>query len=146
MGLVKLLSRIFRPKWNGTPEMFLAVVMEMQLRNDGEYNEGALLQWGEMLQKIMRVKLTPYRDFADLLSRGKPDLSVIEKLKEGESKVQGRRDLKQAIYGQDADLGDDDVLKSDAEGAVFARKMIRDMSQHVRFSEEEQRKIDDFDN
>jgi len=145
MGLVNLLSRIFRPKWNGTPEMFLAVVMEMQLRNDGEYNERALPQWGEMLQKVMRVKLHPYSDFADLADRGTPDFSIVEKLKEGERKVHERRDLKQGIYGPNADLGDDDVLKSNAEGAVFARKMIKDMSQHVRFSDEEQRKIDEFD-
>ena len=144
MGLKKLLGRLLRPKWNGTPEMFLAVVMEMQLRNDGEYNERALLQWGEMLQKIMRVKLHPYQDFADLAKRGAPDHSIVEKLKQGEQEVHRRRDLKQAIYGPEADLGDDDVLKSNAAGAIFARKMIRDMSQHVRFSEEEQRKIDEF--
>jgi len=41
-------------------------------------------------------------------------------------------------------LGDEDVLKSDAEGAVFARQVIKAMSEHVRFSEEEQRKIDEF--
>jgi hypothetical protein len=135
MGLKKLLGRLLRPKWNGTPEMFLAVVMEMQLRNDGEYNERALLQWGEMLQKIMRVKLHPYQDFADLAERGAPDHSIVEKLKQGEQEVHRRRDLKQAIYGPEADLGDDDVLKSNAAGAIFARKMIKDMSQHVRFSE-----------
>jgi len=147
MGLLKRLTHIFkfRPGWNGTPEMFLALVMEMAFRNNPEFSVKELLQWGDVMQKVMRVDLKPYRDFAHLVARGKPDLSIVEKLKKGEQEVQQRRDLKQAIYGPGTDLGDDDVLKSNSDGAVFARKMIRDMSAHVRFSEEEQRKIDEFD-
>jgi len=147
MGLVSLLSRIFKfnPKWNGTPEMFLAVVMEMQSRNNKEYSLRELLQWGEIIQKIIRVDLSPYRDFADLVARGAPDHSVVEKLRAGEKEVHHRRELKQAIYGPDADLGDDDVLKSGSPGAIFARKMVKNMAEHVHFSDEEQRKIDEFD-
>jgi hypothetical protein len=58
--------------------------------------------------------------------------------------LEQRRDLKQAIYGQNADLGNDDVMKSKEEGAVFARKMVKDLSQHVRFSDEEQQKLDEL--
>ena len=147
MGLVKLISRVFkfRPKWNGTPEMFLAVVTEMASRNNPDYSLKELLQWGDVMQKIMKVNLKPYRDFADLVARGTPDVAIVEKLKQGERETHQRRELKQAIYGPEADLGDDDLLKSDAAGAVFVRKMIKSMSEHVRFSEEEQRKIDEFD-
>ena len=65
-------------------------------------------------------------------------------LKKGEQEVHQRRDLKKAIYGPDADLGDDDVPKSPSEGAVFARDMIKAMSAHVRFSDYDQREIDRF--
>ena len=145
MGLVKLLSRIFRPKWTGTPEMFLAVVMEMSLRNNPDYSTRELAQLGEIMQKLVRIDLGPYQDFADLAERGVPDESIVENMKKNEREVHQRRDLKQAIYGADADLGDDDVLKSNSQGAVFARKMVKNMSAYVRFPEEEQRKIDDFD-
>lgn len=145
MGLVKLLSRIIRPKWNGTPEMFLAVVMELSSRNNPGYSTRELLQLGEVMQKLVRIDLSPYQDFADLVERGVPDESIVESLKKNEMEVHQRRDLKQAIYGPDADLGDDDVLKSDSEGARFARKMVKNMSAYVEFPEEEQRKIEGFD-
>jgi len=145
MGLMKLLARLFRPKWTGTPEMFLAVVMEMSLRNNPDYSTRELLQLGEIMQKLVRIDLSPYQDFADLAERGIPDESIVENLKKNEMEVHQRRDLKQAIYGPDADLGDDDVLKSNSEGAVFARKMVKNMSAYVRFPAEEQRKINDFE-
>jgi hypothetical protein len=58
--------------------------------------------------------------------------------------VHHRRDLKKAIYGENADLGDDDVMKSNSEGAVFARNFVKDMSKYVQLSEEEQKKLDDL--
>jgi hypothetical protein len=147
MGLATLLSRLFtfRPKWQGSPEMFLAVVMEMMSRSDPDYSQSELLQLGGLMQKLIKIDLRPYRDFADLAERGRPDHSIVEKLKKSEREVHQRRDLKQAIYGPDADLGDDDVLKSNSEGAVFARKMVKNMAQYMQFPEEEQRKIDEFD-
>jgi hypothetical protein len=39
--------------------------------------------------------------------------------------LENRRDLKQAIYGPDADLGKDDLMKSVDQGAIFARNMIK---------------------
>lgn len=138
----KLLARLLRPKWMGTPEMFLAVVMEMSLRNNPDYSTRELVQLGEIMQKLVRIDLKPYKNFADLVERGVPDESIVENLKRHEKEVHQRRDLKQAIYGPDADLGDDDVLKSDSEGAVFARKMVKNMSEYVSFPESEQDKID----
>ncbi|MGZ3943340.1 MAG: hypothetical protein ACXVJB_00285 [Mucilaginibacter sp.] len=145
MGFKQWMAMLLRPKWMGTPEMFLAVVMEMSLRNNPDYSTRELLQLGEVMQKMVRINLKPYKNFADLLERGIPDESIVENLKKNEMEVHQRRDLKQAIYGPDADLGDDDVLKSDSEGARFARKMVKNMSAYVEFPEEEQRKIDDFD-
>lgn len=67
---------------------------------------------------------------------------MVEKVDEKVKEINQRKDLKQAIYGPHVDLGDDDVMKSNDEGAVFARKMVKDLSQHVRFLDEEQRKLD----
>lgn len=145
MGLLSILKRLIpKPRWNGTPEMFLAMVMEMQAQNNKEYSVHEVLQWGEVMQKMIRVKLDPYKDFADLLVRGVPDFSMVEKLRGKLDDVNNRRDLKKAIYGENADLGDDDVMKSNSEGAVFARNFVKDMSKYVQFSEDEQKKLDDL--
>jgi hypothetical protein len=69
---------------------------------------------------------------------------MVEKVNGNVKEIEQRRDLKQAIYGPNADLGDDDVMKSNDLGAVFARNMVKDLSEHVRFSEEEQRKLDEL--
>jgi hypothetical protein len=59
--------------------------------------------------------------------------------------IHGRVQLKKAIYGEHVDPGDDDVMKSKDDGAVFARRFVKDMSKYVDFSEEEQKKIDKID-
>jgi hypothetical protein len=96
------------------------------------------------MQKVMKVNLQPYRDFKDLAENGTPDDTLVEKVDNKVKEINQRKDLKQAIYGPDVDLGKDDVMKSNDEGAVFARKMVKDLSQHVRFSDEEQRKLDEL--
>jgi hypothetical protein len=136
MGLLNLLKRLIpKPRFNGTPEMFLALVMEMQVQNNKKYSRQEVLQWGEVMQKMIRVKLDPYQDFADLMDKGVPDFTMVEKMKRKLKKVHQRRDLKQAIYGENADLGDDDVMKSNSKSAVFARNFVKEMSKHVQFSE-----------
>ncbi|MEO6523785.1 MAG: hypothetical protein ABIN91_19030 [Mucilaginibacter sp.] len=90
------------------------------------------------------MKLDPYKDFSDLVARGIPDFSMVEKMRGKLEELHQRRDLKQAIYGEHADLGDDDVMKSDSEGAVFARNFVKDMSKYVQFFEEEQKKLDEL--
>src|ERR1700761_4042490 len=109
MGLAKLFSRLFRPRWQGTPEMFLAVVTEMAFRNNPEYASRELIQLGRIMQQVVKVNLAPYKDFADLVERAVPDESIIDQLKQSERELHQRRDLKQAIYSEKADLGDDDV-------------------------------------
>ncbi|OKS88718.1 hypothetical protein RG47T_4196 [Mucilaginibacter polytrichastri] len=37
-----------------------------------------MLQWGEVMQKVIKVNLSPYQDFADLLQNGKPDFSMVD--------------------------------------------------------------------
>jgi hypothetical protein len=96
------------------------------------------------MQKVMKVNLQPYQDFRDLTENGTPDSSMVEKVDGRVKELEQRRDLKQAIYGPNADLGDDDVMKSNDPGAVFARSMVKDLSEHVRFSDEEQKKLDDL--
>jgi hypothetical protein len=54
--------------------MFLAMVMEMQSRNNKEFSVREVLQWGEVMQKVIKVNLAPYKDFADLVQNGEPEL------------------------------------------------------------------------
>jgi hypothetical protein len=146
MGLLNFLMKLFKfkPGWNGTPEMFLAMVMEMQSRNNKEFSVHEVLQWGEVMQKVIKVNLAPYKDFADLMQNGEPDFSMVEKLRGKLDEVNQRRDLKKAIYGENVDLGDDDVINSDSEGAVFARNMVKDLSKYVKFPNDDQKTIDKF--
>ncbi len=144
MGLVNFLLKLFRikPGFNGTPEMFLAMVMEFQSRNNKEFVVQEVLQWGEVMQKMMKVDLTPYTSFADLVQNGVPDCTMIEKVRGKIDEIHGRVELKKAIYGDNVDLGDDDVMKSEDEGAVFARKFVKDMSKYVEFPKEEKKNLD----
>jgi hypothetical protein len=147
MGLLTFLLKLFRikPGFNGTPEMFLAMVMEFQSRNNKEFVVHEVLQWGEVMQKMMKVDLSPYASFADLMQNGVPDYTMVENVREKFDEIHGRVELKKAIYGENADLGDDDVMKSKAEGAVFARKFVKDLSKYVNFPEKERKKIDQMD-
>jgi hypothetical protein len=120
------------------------MVQYMAKKNNPEYSKEELLQWGEVMQKVMKVNLQPYQDFKDLAENGTPDHSMVDKVDGKVKELEQRRDLKQAIYGPNADLGDDDVMKSNDPGAVFARNMVKDLSQHVSFSEEEQQKLKDL--
>jgi hypothetical protein len=67
---------------------------------------------------------------------------MVEKVRGKFDEIHGRVELKKAIYGENVDLGDDDVMKSNEEGAVFARRFVKDLSKYVDFPEEEQKKID----
>lgn len=136
MGIFK---RIFsgKPRFHGTPEMYLAMIMEMQAMNNNAYSLREVLQLGEIMQKVIRVDLTPYADFTDLLARGTPDFSQIKPLREQMQAHNARVDLKKAIYGERADLGDDDVMKSDAPGARFARKLVNDLGNYIEFKGED---------
>ena len=131
-------------KFGGTPEQYLAMVQYMAKKNNPDYSIEELLQWGEVMQKVMKVNLQPYHDFKDLAENGIPDDSMVEKVDGKVKEMEQRRDLKQAIYGPNADLGDDDVMKSNDPGAVFARNMVKDLSEHVKFSDDEQSKLDEL--
>jgi hypothetical protein len=146
MGFLSFISKLLGlgRRFSGTPEQYLAMVQYMAKKNNPDYSIEQLLQWGEVMQKVMKVNLQPYHDFKDLAENGTPDDSMIGKVDGKVKEMEQRRDLKQAIYGQNADLGDDDVMKSDDESAVFACKMVKDLSQHVRFSDEEEQKLDEL--
>jgi len=146
MGFLSFISRWLglSRRWNGSPEQYLAMVQYMAKKNNPNYNLQEFLQWGEVMQKVMRVNLKPYKNFRELLEKGDPDYSMVEKLDGKLSELNQRRDLKKAIYGPNADLGDDDVMNSQSEGAVFARNMVKDLSEHVRFSDDDQKIIDDM--
>ena len=146
MGFLSFIGKLLGlgRRFSGTPEQYLAMVQYMANKNNPEYSKEELLQWGEVMQKVMKVNLQPYYDFKDLAENGKPDFSMVEKVDGKVKELEQRRDLKQAIYGSNADLGDDDVMKSNNAGSVFARKMVKDLSQHVQFSDEEQQKLDDL--
>jgi hypothetical protein len=146
MGFLSFIGKLLGlgRRFSGTPEQYLAMVQYMAKKNNPEYSKEELLQWGEVMQKVMKVNLQPYQDFKDLAENGTPDHSMVDKVDGKVKELEQRRDLKQAIYGPNADLGDDDVMKSNDSGAVFARNMVKDLSQHVSFSEEEQQKLKDL--
>lgn len=146
MGFLSFISKLLglRRRFSGTPEQYLAMVQYMAKKNNPDYSMEELLQWGEVMQKVMKVNLQPYQDFKDLAENGIPDDSMVEKVDGKLNEIEQRRDLKQAIYGPNADLGDDDVMKSKDPGAVFARNMVKDLSEHLKFSDEEQKKLDDL--
>jgi len=146
MGFLSFISKLLGlgRKFAGTPEQYLAMVQYMAKKNNPDYSMEELLQWGEVMQKVMKVNLQPYHDFKDLAENGIPDDSMVEKVDGKVKEMEQRRDLKQAIYGPNADLGDDDVMKSDDPGAVFARNMVKDLSEHVKFSDDEQSKLDEL--
>lgn len=114
------------------------MVQYMAEENNPNYTPAELLQRDEVMQKVMKVNVSPYRDFADLAERGGPDTSVVKKVDEKVKEINQRKDLKQAIYGPNADLGDDDVMTGNDPGGVFARKFVKDLSAHVEFPKEEQ--------
>ncbi|MEO3405509.1 hypothetical protein AAFN85_16480 [Mucilaginibacter sp. CAU 1740] len=146
MGFLTFLGKLFGlgRRFNGTPEQYLAMVRYIAEKNNSNYTKEEMLQWGETFQKVMKVNLGKYRDFRDLAEHGIPDTSMIKTVDDKVKEMGQRRDLMQAIYGPNADLRDDDVMKSDEAGAVFARNMVKDISQHVQFSKEEQQKLDDL--
>ena len=144
MSFLSFILRAFKlkPSWNGTPEMFLALVLDMQHRNNPVYSLTEVLQWGEVMQKVVSVKLAPFKNFPDLLQNGTPDYTLVKKMGDRIDELKNRQELKKAIYGEDADLGDDDIMNSNAEGAVFARRMVKDLSRYVDFPEEERKNLD----
>lgn len=146
MGFLSFIGNLlgFGRRWRGTPEQYLAMVQYMAHKNNPDYGADELLQWGEVMQKMMKVNLKPYQDFRDLAINGTPDYSLVEQVDGKVKEMEQRRNLKQAIYGPNADLGKDDVMKSNELGAVFARKMVKDLSDHVQFSDEEQKKLDEL--
>lgn len=146
MGFLSFISKVLGlgRRWSGSPEQYLAMVQYMAKKNNPEYSNEELLQWGEVMQRVMKVNLKPYRGFKDLAENGTPDYSMVENVDGKVKEIERRRDLKQAIYGANADLGEDDIMKSNEKGAVFARKMVKDLSQHVQFPSEEQKKLDEL--
>jgi hypothetical protein len=94
MGLLSFLIKLFKfkPGWNGTPEMFLAMVMEMQSRNNKVFSVREVLQWGEVMQKVIKVNLAPFNDFTDLVKHGRPDFTMVEKLRGKMDELNNRRE------------------------------------------------------
>ncbi|WP_431199626.1 hypothetical protein ACQ86K_01160 [Mucilaginibacter sp. P19] len=82
MSFLSFIMRAFKlkPSWNGTPEMFLALVLDMQHRNNPVYSLNEVLQWGEVMQKVISVKLDPFKSFPDLLQNGIPDYALVKKM------------------------------------------------------------------
>jgi hypothetical protein len=56
------------------------MVQYMARKNNPEYRLQEFLQWGDVMQKVMKVNLDPYTSFKDLLERGTPDYSLITKI------------------------------------------------------------------
>lgn len=120
----------------------MAFVLDMQYRNNPVYSLNEVLQWGEVMQKVINVKLAPFKNFQDLLQNGTPDYTLVKKMGTKLDELNHRQELKKAIYGEHADLGDDDIMASDSEGAIFARKMVKDLSKFVDFPEKQQDQLD----
>ena len=72
---------------------------------------------------MIKVDLASFKDFLDLMQNGNPDFSMVEKLRAKLDEINHRVELKQAIYGDNANLGHNPVITNNEVGAVFARKM-----------------------
>lgn len=123
--------------WNLTPEAYLGFVLYFQKKNSGSYDRDEVLQWGDILMKVMKVNLRPYRDFNDLLEHGKPDTTAIDKVDQQLKEINQRIELKKAIYGENADLGDDNVMTSNSKESIAAREFVNDLSKYVRFKDQD---------
>jgi len=136
---MSIFNRFFsrKPRWNGTPETYLAMIMELQTMNNDAYAVAEVVQLGEIMQKVINVELSPYQDFSDLLARGTPDFTLVKLMREQLKEHRSRVDLKQAIYGKRADLGDDDIMKSASADAKFARKLVDDLGRFIDFKSED---------
>jgi len=144
MGFLSFIGKLLGlgRRFQGSPEQFLAMVEFMAYKNNPNFTPTELLQWGDVMQKMMKTDLHPFKNFGDLVANGKADYTLVQKVEGKLQEHQQRKDLKQAIYGEQVDLGDDDVMKSNSESAVFARQFVKDMSKHVNFSEEDQKIVD----
>lgn len=128
----------FKPKFNGTPETFLAMMLEMEREGKAEGPESSsAAQLAEVFMKVMKVNLHPYKNFADLEENGVPDFSIVDKIRPKVEENKQRRDLKQAIYGKDVDLGDDDPTHGNSDGARFTRNLTNELGKHIKFKDEE---------
>ena len=78
------------------------------------------------------------------MDNGFPDDSLMQKVDAKYNELHRRQELKKAIYGENTDLGEDNIMTSQDEGAVFARQMVKDLSRHIDFPEEERRKLDEL--
>lgn len=67
-------------RFKGTPEQFLAMAQYIAVKNNPDYTPAELLQWGETFQKVMNVRLAPYVDFRELMEKGTPDDSLVNKV------------------------------------------------------------------
>src|ERR1700733_1728084 len=112
MGFISFITKLLGlgRRYNGTPEQYLGMVHYMAKKNNPDYSNEELLQWDEVMQKVIKVNLSLYRNFKDLAERGAPDYAIVEKVDGKLKEMEQRRDLKQAIYGLNADPGDDDVM------------------------------------
>ena len=128
----------FKPKFNGTPETFLAMMLEMEREGKAEGPESATAaQLAEVFMKVMKVNLQPYKSFADLEENGIPDFSIMEKIRPKVEENKQRIELKKAIYGKDADLGEDDPRYGNSDGAKFTRQLTNELSKHIKFKDDE---------
>ena len=128
----------FKPKFKGSPETFLAMmfVMEKEGKTEGSDSASAA-RLAEVFMKVMRVNLHPYKDFADLEKNGVPDFSIMEQIRPKLEENKQRIELKHAIYGKDADLGEDDLRYGNSNGAKFTRDLTEELSKHIKFKDEE---------
>jgi hypothetical protein len=128
----------FKPKYKGTPETFLAMMLEMEREGKAEGSDSAsAAQLAEVFIKVMKINLHPYKDFADLEKNGVPDFSIMEKMRPKIEENKQRMELKKAIYGKDTDLGEDDPTYGNSHGAKFTRNLTNELGKHIKFKEEE---------
>lgn len=140
MGLLSFFKNIFKRQksqsWNRSPEEFLAMVIYLQTYGGKPYSDDEVLKLGNIMMKVMQVKLFPYKDFADLLNNGVPDYGAVNTVKSKMAEVRSRIEIKKAIYGDNVNLGDDDVMKSNSADAIASRKMVEELSQFIKFRQD----------
>lgn len=137
---IKQLFKI-KPRFNHTPETFLAMMHEMQnIGRQGDPESSSAYQLARVFIKIIKVDLHPYKDLDDLFENGSPDFTLTDMVMPKVMENQNRRELKQEIYGKDVDLGDDDPLQGNTEGAEFARQIAGELQKYIRVKGDENKK------
>jgi hypothetical protein len=79
MKLLKTVYDLLNPKpiWHGSPETFLAMILELQSMMPNTDTAEVTLRLGKVMVTKYRISLAPYADLRELIEKGVPDRSKL---------------------------------------------------------------------